>query len=182
MKKTSIIKTVMLIILVTAFVSCGQNASLQSYFVANQETPNFISVDLPVSFVKLDENTLTETQKEAYESMDKLNMLGYHLTENNQEEYKTELQKVQNILKDERYQELFRAGNSKDGKVVVKYIGTDTTIDELILFGNMNDQGFAIIRILGDNMEPAKIMSLSDQIQNINSDENSIGEFMNFFK
>jgi hypothetical protein len=168
--------------MVTALVSCDHSASLQSYFVANQETPNFISVDLPTSFVKLDETTLTETQKEAYESMDKLNMLGYQLTEDNKEEYQVELQKVQNILKDDKYQELFRAGNSKDGKVVVKYIGTDTTIDELILFGNMNDQGFAIVRILGNNMEPAKIMSLSDQIQNINSDENKVSEFMNFFK
>jgi len=172
----------MLIIMVTALVSCDHSASLQSYFVANQETPNFISVDLPTSFVKLDETKLTETQKEAYESMDKLNMLGYQLTEDNKEEYQVELQKVQNILKDDKYQELFRAGNSKDGKVVVKYIGTDTTIDELILFGNMNDQGFAIVRILGNNMEPAKIMSLSDQIQNINSDENKVSEFMNFFK
>lgn len=182
MKKTSIIKTVMLIIMVTAFVSCDHSASLQSYFVANQETPNFISIDLPASFVKLDETTLTETQKEAYESMDKLNMLGYQLTEDNKEEYKIELQKVQTILKDEKYQELFRAGNSKDGKVVVKYIGTDTTIDELILFGNMNERGFAIVRILGDGMEPSKIMTLADQVQNINSDENSVGEFMNFFK
>jgi len=172
----------MFIIMVATLVSCDHSASLQSYFVANQETPNFISVDLPVSFVKLDETTLTETQKEAYESMDKLNMLGYQLTEDNQEEYQLELQKVQTILKDEKYQELFRAGNSKDGKVVVKYIGTDTTIDELILFGNMNDRGFAIVRVLGNHMEPAKIMSLSDQIQNINSDENSVGEFMNFFK
>ena len=127
-------------------------------------------------------DSLTETQKEAYESMDKLNMLGYHLTEDNKEEYQLELQKVQTILKNEKYQELFRAGNSKDGKIVVKYIGTDTAIDELILFGNMNDQGFAIVRILGNNMEPAKIMSLSDQIQNINSDENAVGDFMNFFK
>ena len=182
MKKISIINTVMFIIMVTTLVGCDHNASLQSYFVANQEMPNFISVDLPVSFVKLDETTLTETQKEAYESMDKLNMLGYQLTEDNQEEYQLELQKVQTILKDEKYQELFRAGNSKDGKVVVKYIGTDTTIDELILFGNMNDRGFAIVRVLGNHMEPAKIMSLSDQIQNINSDENSVGEFMNFFK
>lgn len=172
----------MLAIMVTALVGCDHSASLQSYFVANQEAPNFISVDLPASFVKLDEDSLTETQKEAYESMDKLNMLGYHLTEDNKEEYQLELQKVQTILKNEKYQELFRAGNSKDGKIVVKYIGTDTAIDELILFGNMNDQGFAIVRILGNNMEPAKIMSLSDQIQNINSDENAVGDFMNFFK
>ena len=45
----------MLAIMVTALVGCDHSASLQSYFVANQEAPNFISVDLPASFVKLDE-------------------------------------------------------------------------------------------------------------------------------
>ncbi|HMC00773.1 MAG TPA: hypothetical protein VKN14_07030, partial [Flavobacteriaceae bacterium] len=65
MKKTSIINIVMLAIMVATLVGCDHSASLQSYFVAHQETPNFVSVDLPVTFVKLDETSLTETQKEA---------------------------------------------------------------------------------------------------------------------
>ena len=168
--------------MVAVLTSCNHGETLQGYYVANQETPNFISVDIPTSFVNIDETTLTDEQKEAYESVDKLNMLGYTLTDDNVEEYKAELAKVQIILKDDRYEDLLRAGNSTDGKIIVKYIGTDTSIDELILFGTMKDKGFAIVRVLGDDMEPAKLMKLGDVIKNANPNENSVAEFMNFFK
>jgi Domain of unknown function (DUF4252) len=179
---TSIKRIVMSLFIVAALISCNYGETLQGYYVANQETPNFISVDIPTSFVNIDKTTLTEDQKEAYESVDKLNMLAYTLTDDNVEEYKAELAKVQNILKDEKYEELFRGGNSNDGKIIVKYIGTDSSIDELIIFGSANGRGFAIIRVLGDNMEPAKIMKLGSVIQNVNPDESSVKEFMNFFK
>ncbi len=155
---------------------------MQGYYVINQEAPNFISIDIPVSFVDLEQANLTKVQLEAYESIDKLNMLGYRKSDDNIEAYKTELAKVQTILKDERYQDLFRGGNSTDGKIIVKYIGTDTTIDELIIFGTMNDAGFGIIRVLGDNMEPAKIMKLGEVVNQMSSNENAVQDFMQFFK
>lgn len=181
--KTSIKNIVMSLLITAVLTSCGYGVeTLQGYYVANQETPNFISVDIPVSFVNVDKIDLTDVQKEAYESIDKLNMLAYRLDDNNAEEYKAELAKVQVILKDDRYQELFRGGNSTDGKIIVKYIGTDTTIDELIIFGTTNQQGFAIVRVLGDNMEPAKIMQLGEIANQLTSEENNVEEFMNFFK
>lgn len=178
------IKNIVASLLITAtLISCGYGGeTLQGYYVVNQEAPNFISVDIPVSFVDLEKANLTEEQQEAYESIDKLNMLGYRKSDDNIEEYKAELVKVQTILKDERYQELFRGGNSTDGKIIVKYIGTDTTIDELIIFGTMNDAGFGIIRVLGNNMEPAKIMKLGDVVNQMSSDENVVQDFMQFFK
>lgn len=179
---TSIKNSMMSLFVVAVLTSCNHGETLQGYYVNNQEAPNFISIDIPTSFVNIDETTLTEGQKEAYESIDKLNMLGYMLTDDNVEEYKAELTKVQNILKDEKYEELFRGGNSTDGKIIVKYIGTDTSIDELIIFGSANGKGFAIIRVLGDNMEPAKIMLLADVVQNATSEENIVAEIMNFFQ
>lgn len=181
MKKS--IKNIFLVFfLVTMLTACNQGESLQGYFVANQETPNFISVDVPLSFLDLDKVELTEVQKEAYESIDKLNMLGYRLNDENNEEFKSELTKVQTILKNDKYEELFRGGNNSDGKIVVKYIGTDSTIDELIVFGTMNEKGFAVIRVLGDNMEPAKIMKLGEVINSIDSEENQVMDFLEFFK
>lgn len=168
--------------MVAVLTSCGQGETLQGYYVANQEKANFLSVDIPTSLVGVDETSLTVEQKEAYNSVSKLNMLGFRLTEDNVEEYKAELAKVREILKDERYHELIRAGNNTDGKIVVKYIGDDSSIDELIVFGNANDRGFAIVRVLGDNMEPAKIMTLGEAVSNANSGENRVEEFMNFFK
>lgn len=180
---TSSIKNIIASLLITAtLISCGYGGeTLQGYYVVNQEAPNFISVDIPVSFVDIEQANLTEVQREAYESINKLNMLGYRKSDDNAEEFKTELGKVQTILKDERYQELFRGGNSTDGKIIVKYIGTDTTIDELIIFGTMNNTGFGIIRVLGDNMEPAKIMKLGEVVNQMSSDENVVQDFMKFF-
>ena len=108
-------------------------------------------------------------------------MLGYKLSDDNEEEYKAELAKVQTILKSDKYEDLFRGGNNTDGKIIVKYIGTDSTIDELIVLGTMNEKGFAVIRVLGDNMEPAKIMKLGEVVGQINSEENQIIDFLNFF-
>ena len=129
MNISSIKNIVMSLFIVVALTSCNYGETLQSYFVANQETPNFISIDIPVSFVSVENIELTEDQKEAYESIDKLNMLGYTLKDDHVEEYKLELTKIQALLKNEQYQELFRGGNSTDGKVVIKYIGDDDSID-----------------------------------------------------
>ena len=180
MKKS--IKNIMVtFFLVATLTACNQGETLQGYYVANQETPNFMSIDIPLSFIDIDKIELTEVQKEAYESIDKLNMLGYQLSEDNEEEYKAELAKVQLILKDDKYEDLFRGGNNTDGKIIVKYIGTDSTIDELIVLGTMNEKGFAIIRVLGDNMEPAKIMKLGEVVGQIDSKENQVKDFLDFF-
>lgn len=178
----SIKNAVVVLFLIATLSSCNQGETLQGYYVANQETPNFISVDIPVSFVNVDHIDLTDEQREAYESIDKLNMLGYSISEANTEEYQAELAKINTILKDERYEELMRGGNAKDGKFIVKYIGDDSLIDELIVFGSSNERGFAIVRILGDDMDPAKILKLGDVINQIESDENSVQDFMEFFK
>ena len=180
MKKS--IKNIMVtFFLVATLTACNQGETLQGYYVANQETPNFMSIDIPLSFIDIDKIELTEVQKEAYESIDKLNMLGYRLSEDNEEEYKAELAKVQLILKDDKYEDLFRGGNNTDGKIIVKYIGSDSTIDELIVLGTMNEKGFAIIRVLGDNMEPAKIMKLGEVVGQIDSKENQVKDFLDFF-
>ena len=96
--------------------------------------------------------------------------------------YKTELAKVQTILKNEKYEELMRGGNAKDGKFIVKMIGEGDTIDELIVFGSANERGFAIVRVLGDNMDPAKIIKLGDVIDKMKTDETGVKDFMNFFQ
>ncbi len=167
--------------MVVTLTSCNQGETLQSYFVANQETPDFMSVDLPTSFVKVDKTNFTEVQKEAYKSIDKLNTLLFTVKDNNKDIYKEELAKVKTILADEKYEELFR-GSTADGKIVIKYIGTETSIDELIILGTASERGFGIIRVLGDDMEPGKIITLGDALKNANFEETQLQEFSNFFK
>lgn len=180
--KQSIIKLITGCFLITAVISCNQGPSLQSYIVDNQETNNFTSIDLPTSVVSFDESKLTDDQKQAYKSVKRLNFLGYKMKEGNEVEYKAELQKVNSILKNKKYKELMRMGNNDKGKVLIKYLGTDTKIDELIVFGNMNDQGFGILRVLGNNMQPENMVKLVDAVQNADIDEDQLKGITDFFK
>lgn len=171
-----------MLLLVVVFTSCNQGPTLQTYFVDNELKSGFISADIPTSFIDLDKVEMTDEQKEAYESVDKLNILAFTLDENNKEEYKTELSKVKTILKDPKYEELMRGGNSTDGKFMVKFIGDVDRIDELIIFGNANDKGFLVARVLGDDMNAGKLMSLQSVLKDANFDDTNIDGIKDFFK
>lgn len=166
---------------VAILVSCASSASLQSYFVDNQETSNFISQDLPLSMVKLDQTNFSEEQKEAYNSVNKLNFLGYRANENNAEALKAEIKTVKAILKDSKYKDLMEF-NDRGRKIIVKYIGTDEEADEVIIFGSSKELGFGIIRVLGNDMSPDKMVTLVSAMQKANVDESQVQNIMNFFK
>jgi hypothetical protein len=161
-------------------VSCNAKPTLQTYFVDHQETPNFISMDVPVSFLGTDDIQMTEIQRQAINSIDKLNMLGYSLKSGNIDVFNAEVGNVKALLKDKRYNELLRLGNQKDGRVKISYIGDDDTIDELVVFGRSNTYGFAIIRVLGDNMDIAKIMELGPIINILDTKDMNVEGFMDF--
>ena len=172
----------MMLVLVVTFMSCNQNPTLQTYFVDHELKPGFTSIDIPTSFLNIDQTNLTEEQKEAYKSIDKLNMLAFVMSDENKTEYEVELNKVKDILKDPKYEELMRGGNTTDGKFVVKFLGKENSIDELIVFGNANDRGFAIIRVLGDDMSAEKVAKLYSALDTANINESQINQFADFFK
>jgi len=172
----------MMLLLVVAFTSCNQGPTLQTYFVDNELKSGFISADIPASFIDVDKVELTDEQQEAYESVDKLNVLAFTRGEDNEEEYKTELDKVKDILKDSKYQELMRGGNSTEGRFMVKFIGDVENIDELIVFGNANDKGFVVARVLGDDMNAGKLMSLQSVLKDVNFDDTNLNGLKDFFK
>lgn len=179
---SSINKLIMMLVLVVTFTSCNQNPSLQTYFVNNELKPGFTSIDIPTSLLNIEQTVLTEEQKEAYKSINKLNMLAFVMNDENKAEYQVELNKVKEILNDSKYQELMRGGNTTDGKFVVKFIGEEDSIDELIIFGNANDKGFAIVRVLGDDMSANKVAKLYSAIDTSKIDESQISQFTEFFK
>ena len=166
-----------MILLVVTLQSCNQGSSLQSYYVDNQEQPNFLSVDVPLSMLNLDKTQLTDDQNDAYESIQKLNMLAYKKKGSQQEEYETELAKIKTILDDSKYEELIRGGDSKVGKFSIKILGDEDDVKEFILFGNSDDKGFAVVRILGKDMNPNKIMTLFSALDKANIDDSKISQF-----
>lgn len=165
-------------------VSCNNGPTLQTYFVDNQESPNFISADIPTSVVTLDESTLDDDQKEAYKSLKKLNFLGYKLDDGNSEIYNTELVKVKSILKDKKYIELMEF-KDKAMNFEIMYVGDDDSADEVVIFANSPDTGFGIVRVLGNNMRPEQIATLANAVQSADFDDSQLSNLdgvMDFFK
>ncbi|MEX0288414.1 MAG: DUF4252 domain-containing protein [Flavobacteriaceae bacterium] len=161
--------------------ACSSNQSLQEYYVDNSENPNFISLDVPTSILNLEDAELTDVQRTALKSLRKLNLLAFKKTTDNAAEYKVEKAKVNSILKDDEFVELMKL-NSKYGKGVIKYLGDEDAIDEVIIFGNSNDKGFALIRVLGDDMNPAHIIQLMQAIQKSDYKGEGLGEIGKFLK
>lgn len=164
-----------------AFVACSSTQSLQEYYVDNSENPNFIVLDVPTSILNLENQDLSETQQEAMESLKKLNLLAFKKTNENGAEYEVEKAKVKAILKNDDFVELMKL-NSQYGKGVVKYIGDEDAIDEVIIYGSSDDKGFAIIRVLGNNMNPGHIIQLMNAIQSSDFNGEGLGEIGEFLK
>lgn len=161
--------------------SCGNEVSLQRYYVDNQESKNFITQDLPLSMIEIDKSNFTEEQLEAYASVSKLNFLGYKSNDSNMEAYSSEIEKVKTILKNSKYNDLMEFSD-KGNKILVKYVGDDDEADEVIVFGSSKEIGFGIVRILGNNMNPEKMMTLISTMQNSNMETSKFQDIMNFFK
>lgn len=180
MKRT--IKYFLMIFTTTAMLtSCGNSESLQRYYVDHQEAKDFISQDLPLSMLDIDKTQFTEEQLQAYESVNKLNFLGFKASADNIDTYNTELTKVKSILSDSKYNELMQFSD-KGNKITVKYLGTEDEADEVILFGSSKEMGFGVVRILGNNMSPDKMVTLISVLQKSNIQEDQIENIMNFFK
>lgn len=161
--------------------SCSSEQSLQEYFVSNAENPNFISFDVPASLLNLEKVELTQDQKEAVSSLKKLNVLAFTKNDANTAEFEAEKQKVKAILKNAAYSELMTM-NTSFGKATIQVKGDDDTLDELIIYGNNTDKGFVLIRVLGDNMNPASLMQAIQAMQNSDMNIDGLTQLGNLFK
>ena len=150
-------------------LSCNSEPSLQKYFVEKSEDKDFVALDVSPNIINVDKTKLTPEQKTALESFEKMNILAFKLDGKNQAEYKVESEKLTQILKGEDYQELMKVGSGKDG-ASISFVGDEDNIDEFILFGKKKDNGFAVVRILGNDMNPNNIMNMISILQNANID------------
>ncbi|CAC9975883.1 DUF4252 domain-containing protein [Flavobacterium sp. WLB] len=155
--KINVFTTAILALL--TFVSCNSEPSLQKYFVENTDKKDFIALDVSPSILNLDNTKLSAEQKEAINSFDKMNILAFKANDKNQVQFEAERNKVKAILKDPKYQELMKVGSGKDG-ASISYVGSDDNIKEFIVFANRKENGFAVVRVLGNNMNPNSIMTL----------------------
>lgn len=160
--------------------SCSTTQSLQEYYVDNTENPSFLAFDIPTSILNLDAAELNEEQKIAYESLRKLKILAFKKTGDNVAAYKTEKKKVKDILANDDYEELMKM-NTEFGSASVRFKGGDDAIDEVVIFGDNKDKGFALVRVLGDEMNPAHFVKLLQALEKSNFNGEGLGDLVDFF-
>ena len=163
-------KALYLAILVSLLLSsCNNEPTLQKYFVESSEKKDFVELDVSPSIINMDKTKLTPEQKTALGSFDKMNILAFKLNEKNKAQYDAESQKVTQILKNEKYQELMKVGSGKDA-ALVSFVGDENHINEFILFAKKKENGFAVVRILGNDMNPNNILNMISLLKSSNID------------
>ncbi|MDF1517705.1 MAG: DUF4252 domain-containing protein [Lutibacter sp.] len=145
-------------------IACDTKSSLQKYYVDSKENNAFISVDLPANIIELKDENVTEEVKNTLKTIKKVNFLALQVDETNQELFDAEKEKVTEILKNPDYKQLMRM-KTADGNVTVNYLSNEDGINEVIIFGSDSKRGFALVRVLGENMNPADIMSMAQEIK-----------------
>ncbi|MFV5692226.1 DUF4252 domain-containing protein [Flavobacterium sp. LT1R49] len=149
--------------------SCNSEPTLQKYFVENTENKNFVVLDVSPEILNVNKTKLTLEQKTALQSFDKMNVLAFKLNDKNKAEFEIERAKVNLILKDKKYQQLMKFSSGKEG-ASVSYVGSDEHIEEFVLFANRKENGFAVVRVLGKDMNPTNIMTMMSVLQKSNID------------
>lgn len=159
-----------LLLLLTAMLlfSCGSEATLQKYFVEKQKDHNFISFDLSSDMFIQNENLLTQEQKNTLKTIKKINLLALK-SDDNKLLMDEEHIKIKEILTNDTYEQLIRYG-SNTKNAALYYTGKEQAIDELIVFGFDEQTGLGLARVLGNNMNPAEVMTLIQSIDKGNLD------------
>lgn len=177
MKKLTTVLS-MLFILVFAS-SCKNEKSLQSYLVESQGKTGFITVDVPTSFLQLKSDDVSEEVKQTLKSIRKVNVV-YLPIKGNEDAYEAEKGKLKNVFTNKDYKNLMTM-KAKGMNVSLYYTGDTDSIDEVIAFGYGKEAGVGVARLLGDNMNPAKIIEMMNSIK-IDGDNVNLEQFSAIFK
>lgn len=157
-------KLLLLLTAAAAFTACKSEPSLQKYFVEHSEKQHFATVDIAPKLINAEKIKVTPEEKQALNSIKKLNVLMYKATPENKGEYAAEKQNVKALLKTGPYEELMHFGSSDKG-ASVSVQGEGDNIDEFVVYFHEDTSGFGVVRVLGDDMTPTNVMTIVGLIQ-----------------
>lgn len=158
-------KLVILFFGILFLASCDDKPSLQKYFVAKTESSEFVALDVAPSIINTEKVSLSLLEKEALQSFEKINILAFKSNKNNNALYQKEITEVKAILKDKTYQQLMKVGSGTDGAAVYFVGNDDEHIDEFVVLAGKKENGFAIVRVLGNDMNPNHVLNLMTILQ-----------------
>ncbi len=146
-----------------ALASCSNEPSLQKYLVDKQDDDNFLKIDLATSLLQSEDSSFTEEQQDILNTVKKVNVVAFKMSDGNIGEYKAEKEKIAAIMNQDKYKTLIKFGSNSRG-ATLKYLGEEDAIDEVIVFASDSEKGFAVFRLLGDNMRPDQMIKLMNSI------------------
>ena len=166
---------------VLTLFSCSNKESLQRYIVDRQGDDSFLKIDIAASLLQTDSANLSQEEKDILKTIKKINVIAYPIEEGNVSAYEVKMQVLKTILDQDRYKTLMKYGSNKEG-ATLKYVGLEDAIDEIIVFVRDDEKGFALFRLLGDDMRPEQMIKLMTAIEKGDVDIsklNSIGKIFN---
>ncbi|CAM1343612.1 DUF4252 domain-containing protein [Tenacibaculum amylolyticum] len=162
-------KLYLLIVLcvISTMISCKKE-SLQGYLIETQENTSYTRLDFSTSMLASFLENASEEDKGTFESVKKVNIAFLPMNKATEEEINVERKRLKTIMKDTDYKSLIRI-NDKRGKGTIYYAGEADAIDEIVAVFYVKEFGFGVARVLGENMNPAKVMSM---VQKTNLEKN----------
>lgn len=164
-----------------ALTGCDDGTSLQRYLVDKQDDDKFVKIDLATSLLQSEDASFTEEEKEILSTVKKINVVAYPIKSGNVAEYEAEKAKLKEIIGQEKYKTLMKMGSNNQG-ATLKYLGEEDAIDELIVFASDNERGFAVFRLLGDDMRPDSMLKLMNSIDRGDIDASQLKTIGELFK
>jgi len=164
-----------------ALFSCSDGESLQRYLVDKQDDDSFLKIDVAASLLQTDSNSLTQEEKDILATVKKINVVAYPIKDNDNEDYDAERKQLKDIIGQEKYKTLMKYGSNKKG-ATLKYLGDEDAIDELIVFASDDEKGFALFRLLGDDMKPDQMIKLMNSIDNGDVDVSALKSIGDLFE
>ena len=144
--------------------SCSNEKSLQRYLVDRQDDDAFLKVDIAASLLQTDTNSLSQEEKDILKTVKKINVVAFPLNGENDAQYDEKRQELKDIIGQDKYKTLMKFGSNSKG-ATLKYLGEEDAINEIIVFASDDEKGFALFRLLGDNMRPEQIIKLMNSIE-----------------
>lgn len=150
--------------LVALLSSCKQEQSLQSYIVESQDKPGFMAADLSSSFIQFKSSDVSEDLKETLNSIRKINLVGLPYQKDSTG-YENEKETIRTILKNSEIYKSLMKMSFEGMNVNLFYTGKTDSIGEIILFGYSKEVGVGVARVLGNNMNPGKIIEMMKYVK-----------------
>lgn len=176
MKKSIFLATI--ISLFFMMNSCTNETTLQQYLVESQDKKGFVFFDVPSSLLQFKNQEVSDDIKATLKSIRKINLVALPI-KGNETAYEIEKETLRAIFKNDTYKSLMSM-KVNGMNLRVFYTGSTNAINEVIVFGFGKNSGVGVARLLGEQMNPGKMIAMLNKLS-MNPEDLNLNQFKQFF-